>query len=971
VQNNDELDPSIDADDPALNALAGAILDGTPVDWKTVESGAAASFLDEFRLLAGVVAVHRTLPHQPGAETPTEKRLASPGTPIGQWGTLALLDRIGKGAFGEVFRAWDRRLDREVALKLLHTADESSTYDAHAAIEEGRLLARVRHPNVVSVYGAERLDGRVGVWTEFVHGRTLADWIREHGRFSADEAITIGIDLCRALAAVHRAGLLHRDIKPQNIMREQGGRIVLMDFGAGKDRRWETLGSTRELTGTPLYLAPELLQGATATPQSDLYSVGIVLYQLVTGAFPVSGSTIDELRDAHEVGRRRLLRDERPELSDRFIQIIERALDPDPAKRYESAGAFEAALRSAQQGVHQPRRPSTGLWLTAAAIIIAVVSVPLGVAKCRAGQGDSARTTTPFATQSRRRLPLPPHIWPPRPSRDGRVMSYVDPDKFDVWLWDIASRSARRVTNTDNTGEEGEYSVPSPDGSRIAYTWLTSANVYELRVINADGTNMRPLLPTETASDFIPIEWSRDGTRILCWLEQKDGSWDLALISADGDSHRRLLRFPERVPSAASLSPDKRFVVFDLPESESQRDLYIVRTDGSSLPRPLLTHPADDRLPLWISDSEILFFSNRFRQPSAFVLNVADGVAQGTPVLVAKNLDVVSGRAAPIALTDDGTFFYLQSTSDIDVLTATVDLHAPMSVGQPAPVAGQILGERLQAAWSPDGAWLAYIDRRAGLLDLKNLRTGEIQEKAVLTGLDSGSPQRWSPDSHSLIVKGTNRQNQHGYFRVDLETGETTPAVLVDAPSNQTDYGGIDWSHDGASVLFGHTPRGIVSRELSTGMEVVVADRDELPRFGRFRLSPDGRSLALSGVVGNPPNATEVLRVRTDAGPFREVISFPVPKSPTTLQFQQWNTDGQSLIYTRQSGAKDEPYHLWIVPVAGGSPLDLGPLPGFTRLNALVSISPDGKQVAYTTGRISNEPWVMERFLPGARPAAR
>ena len=128
-----------------------------------------------------------------------------------------------------MFRAWDTRLEREVALKLI---DATSPV---LAIEEGRLLARVRHPNVVDVYGAERLGSQIGIWTEFIRGKTLEQVLALEGPFLAADATAIGAPVCSALSAVHDAGLLHRDIKAQNVMREDGGRIVLMDFGAGRE----------------------------------------------------------------------------------------------------------------------------------------------------------------------------------------------------------------------------------------------------------------------------------------------------------------------------------------------------------------------------------------------------------------------------------------------------------------------------------------------------------------------------------------------------------------------------------------------------------------------------------------------------------------------------------------------------------------------------------------------------------------
>src|SRR4029077_3080841 len=123
---------------------------------------------------------------------------------------------------------------------------------------EGRLLARVRHPNVVTVYGVAAHEQRVGLWMELVRGATLEQQLGAHGPLSAREAALIGIDLCRALAAIHAAGLIHRDVKAQNVMREDGGSIVLMDLGTSREADGRLTRSVPELAGTPLYLAPEI-----------------------------------------------------------------------------------------------------------------------------------------------------------------------------------------------------------------------------------------------------------------------------------------------------------------------------------------------------------------------------------------------------------------------------------------------------------------------------------------------------------------------------------------------------------------------------------------------------------------------------------------------------------------------------------------------------------------------------------------
>src|SRR5260370_12882881 len=170
------------------------------------------------------------------------------------WGPFRLIEKVGQGGFGQVYRAWDSKLEREVALKRLLPRGRDPDEDAKAVLREARAIARVRHPNVVPVYGVDRHDGRVGFWSDFVNGRTLSAIVAADGPFGAREAALIGIDLCKAVGAVHAAGLLHRDIKTGNAMRESGGRILLMDFGLTNEH-----GAAGPPSGTPVYMAPELL----------------------------------------------------------------------------------------------------------------------------------------------------------------------------------------------------------------------------------------------------------------------------------------------------------------------------------------------------------------------------------------------------------------------------------------------------------------------------------------------------------------------------------------------------------------------------------------------------------------------------------------------------------------------------------------------------------------------------------------
>ena len=194
-------------------------------------------------------------------------------------GTLCWYGRSARARSAKCTTRTTRGSITPVALKLLKSSKAKPDL-SNQILHEARRLARVRHPNVVTVHGADNNDGRVGFWMDLIEGHTLSELVAQ-GRLSSGEAIHIGQELCLALAAVHGAELIHRDVKAQNVMRaSDGGRIILMDFGAGEfiDQR---PGASR--IGTPLYLAPELWAGGTASIRSDIYSLGVLLFFLVTG----------------------------------------------------------------------------------------------------------------------------------------------------------------------------------------------------------------------------------------------------------------------------------------------------------------------------------------------------------------------------------------------------------------------------------------------------------------------------------------------------------------------------------------------------------------------------------------------------------------------------------------------------------------------------------------------------------------
>lgn len=381
--------------DGRLDDVADAILDGGRIDWPSVESTWDAHDRDliaPLKVLAALADLHRRLPDPAGLTS------ADDVGPREQWGHLRVLERIGHGSFGDVYRAWDAKLDREVALKLLPARSAADQARATTIIEEGRLLARVRHPNVVTLYGADVIDDRIGLWMELVRGRTLEQTLSDGRTFSAREVAAIGVELCHAVSAVHAAGLLHRDIKAHNVMLTEDGRVVLMDFGTGQDLD-EHVGS--RLAGTPLYLAPEVLKGEVASVQSDVYSIGVLLFHLLTGSYPVTARDLPTLRAAHGRGEGTGIRSLRPDLPPRLARLVERAIDPDPAQRFQSAKVLAEAF-----SVGRARGRSMALVLTFGAVAALALAAWMQWGTDRSAAVDGGRSATSVSAVSPAERPI-------------------------------------------------------------------------------------------------------------------------------------------------------------------------------------------------------------------------------------------------------------------------------------------------------------------------------------------------------------------------------------------------------------------------------------------------------------------------------------------------------------------------------------------------------------------------------------
>jgi hypothetical protein len=347
----------------AFPAVAASSEDALVLIWGEVllrhEQGEApqpAEYQARFPPHAGALAAQFELERH--LEQRPDTTLVSPGGPAAdcplpdKFGRYRILKRLGQGGMGTVYLAQDTQLGRPVALKIPHFDAEDDTGRIERFYREARVAATFTHPHLCPVYDVGEIDGVHFLTMPYLPGETLASWLKRHGPLAQAEAIRLAAFLARALDVAHRAGVVHRDLKPANVMLNEGREPVIMDFGlarrsAAGDPRLTVSGI---LVGTPGYLAPERVGGdaESPSPAGDIYSLGVMLYEMLTGRLPFEGPVHDLLRQVltrepeSPSGRR-------PGLDPRLEAVCLKALAKDPKQRFPDMASFAVALEACRR----------------------------------------------------------------------------------------------------------------------------------------------------------------------------------------------------------------------------------------------------------------------------------------------------------------------------------------------------------------------------------------------------------------------------------------------------------------------------------------------------------------------------------------------------------------------------------------------------------------------------------------------
>ena len=897
---------------------------------------------------AGGAADSRVEPTQRG-------RLA--GQHLGPYELTALL---GAGGMGEVYRARDMRLAREVAIKVL-PAELADDRDRLARFQqEARATAALSHPNVVTVFDVGVQDGTPWLVMELLQGHTLRASLRPGQALSLRKALDYGVQIARGLAAAHGANIVHRDLKPENVFVANDGRVKLLDFGLAKlTERSHALTSVATVDtaagmvmGTVAYMAPEQARGLEADHRTDLFAFGVVMYEMLAGHLPFRGAFGADVLAAILNADPPPLEDSRSDIPAELRRIVMRCLSKRPELRFQSAADLVFALEGVSPSGDAPavgtRRLTPVGWLVASIVAVGIAAVLGNAFARRSVSGDLPPRTlsTTIALDALLGLGTPPGEFALSP--DGQWLAYsrrTSEQAPEIWLRSLASGQSRRLPDTVG----GIYPFWSPDSRRIGFYVLfsTSSDSREassdLRSVPIDGG---PAITIATLPSSVDgqADWGMDGTILVA-----TGLPALIYrVPATGGTPKPVTRLDTAHGETSHTSPvwlpDKqRFLFAAIGKPGAPNDVRGVFVGSLGNTEVMLLAP-DVANPHYgsghlVFTSGPLLLAQRFDpdrlQLSGTPVRLADAVAQGgadgAPV----------GHVAALSLSDAGDMLiYAAGTNTVRTRLAWFD--------QAGNIDGT-LGDDVafkDVFLSPDGRSASVSiygeDSDIWIFDIpRSVRSRLTFGSAV----EEGSV--WSPDGRRLaIMEATGTHSRLVERRADGTGSET---VLLD--DDITMYP-RDWSRDGNYLIyerFAAQWTGPVAR--SDLWIYSFADRNassflETP-FDESApaLSPDGRYIAY---VSDESGRLEVY-----------VTTFPIAGAKVRIStsggnWPLWRRDGRELFFVSLDGT------LLAVPIArqSGSLQAAMPRRLFqTSFNLFANhpydVSSDGQRFIVNTGMIT------------------
>jgi serine/threonine protein kinase/Tol biopolymer transport system component len=834
------------------------------------------------------------------------------GTTLGQY---EIRGPLGAGGMGEVYRAYDPVLQREVAIKILSEALVSTPERLKRFEEEARAAAALSHPNILVVYQFGKDNGVVYLVSELLEGETLRFRLRR-GPIPLRKTIDYGVQIARGLSAPHEKGIVHRDLKPDNLFLTRDGRIKILDFGLARQSsaaenpadeaaqtHWTNPGF---VVGTAAYMSPEQVRGRPADARSDIFSLGSVLYELITGRQAFDKGTAPETMTA-------ILNDDPTPIAELAAtcppglqRVVQRCMEKNPAQRFQSASDLAFALESLSDsamvvtGVHAVHKEVSGTKYRWAAVAAAVVLVTMAAG----------------------------YLWmqPAPVPKLGNYVQLTHDGAPKTLIGTDGSRLFLNLTAADYVGL-AEMSVSGGDPKRAPI--LPSSTMFPA-ALSPDGANVLAIdgrgIPLTGPLWSVPVlggsprrlgdikaqdaAWSQDGSRVAYTVGP-----DLFVAQADGSAVRKIVSMENGgLLFNPVFSPDGSHLRFNSQDSiGTPSTLWEIASDGSKLHRLTPGWNVDECCGHWTSDGNYFVFRAN-GQIFALPHTRAFGSADPKPIqLTSSPLPLTSS----IPAKDGKKLFVVGQTNRGELMRWTP--------GGFAPYLGGISGEF--AAFTRDGQWVAYVLYPQGTLWRSKV---DGSEKMQLTYPPKYAMlPRWSPDERNIVYYEAPDNGPAKMFEVSADGG-TPQAVLPDDSQSQQDP---NVSPDGTKIMFG-------GNSADPSAQILVFDKAThqttmLPGSqGMFspRWSPDAKF-----VVAFSADSTRLLLFDFREQKWRELAK-------GTLGWPNWSHDGQYVYVLDQSGTGA----VLKIRVSDGKEervVDLKNFPTAGKYNGSLSLAPDDEPI--------------------------
>ena len=896
-----------------------------------------------------------------------------------------IVSKIGAGGMGDVYLAEDTRLDRKIALKIL-PADVASDRDRlERFIREAKAAAALNHPNIAHVYEIGESDGVRFIAMEYVAGHNLRALL-QRGRLTLIRSVELTRQVASGLAEAHKSGFIHRDIKPENLMLPSDSSIKILDFGLAKliDKqhnpaelsRLSTMAfqgdaphlgtSAGTILGTVSYMSPEQATGEKVDQRTDIFSLGIVFYEMLSGRRPFDGkSAIDTM---HAIINREPtpLVDLNPQLPPEISDILEKALAKSPADRYRDASDFELDLRRFKRALESDslvsmqtagrvdankRLSASRIWIgVGALLLIGVLLTAWRFIPWRSSEESSINlagiTLTPLTTD-------PGYEGEPTFSADGQRLAYVSDrtGNFEIFLKQISGGPDINLTNNEADDVQPAF---SPDGKQIAFvsTRSSSSNLLypgvdysllggDIWVMPALGGSARRI----AESGNFP-SWSPDGTAIIythgtSWFRQK-----MYRVSAQGGDPKEIpITFKSDESPAPfwlhpSYSADERWIAFD-----GGGKIFVVGAAGGEA-HAIVT----GQHPTWTSDGQSIVYSNNapgkgfslWQVPVSATAGIASGLAR--PVTVGRGRDM-----QPAISRDNKAIAFAAQDLSFNVEVLPFDAETGRQTGE---VKQATQGSNVIYFCSGNGQSIVFENHIGTISRIWRVDLNSTPVQLTSEAGFSDTTPRWSPDGTTIAFI-----RKSADIPESVATGASSSLWLMSPDGANPrklieNAGNPFWMPSGRGIGFGSVVNGNQNQiniyDLSTGTARQVTNEPGVVPIYTF--SPDGKWLIYQS---NPNGNIDLRAIPVEGGESRVVVGTQhqdyhpsVSPSGNWLYFQLDHKNIYRVPGPAQNWRQAEPQKVTNFPESGLFLED-------------PQISRDGRQLIYSHGRITGDLWLI------------